>query len=140
MELKAAQAGQSGWRRRKQYWIAFFWTMALVASVNAVERIFHYYDMSVWLRALIALLPALPFAILARMHWQFVTQGDEMARHIARETYVFAFYILAAVFICTDLLRVGGILTDFFWRTKSLLYAMIGTLAAAHAWVGWRYR
>lgn len=69
-----------------------------------------------------------------------MTRGDELARHIARETYVFAFYALLAVFICTDLLKAGGVLPDFIWKAKSLLYAMIGTLGISVGWTRWRYR
>lgn len=114
--------------------------MALTACVEAVEGILQHYEMPVGLRILLALMPVLPFAVLAKTHWRAMTQGDELARHIARETYVFAFYALVAVFICTDMLKTGGVLPDFAWKTKSLVYTMIGTLAVADGWTRWRYR
>ena len=140
MNSEASEVAPDGTPKRKWYWMAFFWFMVLNTSIHAVEAIYRYYEMPFWLRLVIGLLPVLPFAIVARLHWQAATWGDEMARHIAREIYVFAFYALLAVFLCVDLLRTGGVLPDFVWKTKSLLFAMLGTLAVGHAWTVWRYR
>jgi hypothetical protein len=122
-------------------WTTAFWALALVAGIEGAEALLRRVDLPVILRVGIALVPVLPFVFAARAHWRgMMTRGDELARHMARETYVFAFYALLAVFICADLLKAGGVLPDFVWKTKSLLYAMIGTLAVADLWIRRRYR
>jgi hypothetical protein len=132
-------AGGPDWGRRDGT-SAYLWILALVASVAVIDGVLRRVEMPVGLRAVLALVPVLPFVFVARAHWRMATRGDEMARHIARETYVFAFYTLLGVFICADLLKAGGVLPDFAWKTKTLLYAMIGTLAISAGWQRWRYR
>jgi hypothetical protein len=125
---------------RKEYWVFFFWMVVFKASSDAVEAIFTHYELAAWLRVMVALVPVLPFAIVARLHWRAVLRGDELTRHIARETHVIALYALLAVFIAVDLLKAGGLLSNFVWKTKSLFLAMVYTVGGAHAWTQWRYR
>ena len=121
-------------------WAVLFWMVAFKASMDAVEAIFHHYEIEPWLRVVLSLVPVLPFAVIARLHWRAVQRGDELTRHIARETYVIALYALLAVFIAVDLLKAGGVLVDFTWKTKTLFNAMVSAMAGAHGWTTWRYR
>lgn len=137
-ETKKAEVGED-WGRRDGSSV-YFWVLGLVACFAVVEVVLRRVEMPVGLRAVLALVPVLPFVFVARAHWRMMNRGDELARHMAREVYVFAFYALLAVFICTDLLKTGGVLPDFAWKAKSLLYAMLSSLAVATVWMRWRYR
>jgi hypothetical protein len=126
--------------RRKWPFIALCWFIVLIIYVFAIDATLHRHDLPVWVRTLLALIALVPFAALAHAHWRMVTTGDELVRHIARETYVFSFYILLAVFVSVDLMKSCGVLPAFTWGTRELIYAMIYALAASHAFARWRYR
>src|SRR5260221_12440931 len=74
---------------RKRYWSTFFWYMALTACVEAVEGILHHYELPVGLGVVLALMPILPFTVLARTHWRGGAQGGELGRLMCRQHLVF---------------------------------------------------
>ena len=125
---------------RKWAWYSFFWTMALIACIDGVGGIFRYYGPESWVRILLTLLPILPLSVLFRLYWKLLGEEDELERHITRDAFVFAFFATLGVFICTDLLRDAGVLSDFVWKTRSLFYVMIVTLAVSHSVSAWRFR
>lgn len=114
--------------------------LAMPLCAGAVNGVFRHYDLPLWLSLPLALLPLVPLMAGLHVQKQALAQADELARHIARDAFAFAFYALLGMFICTDLLRIGGVLPDFVWETKWLLLVMLGALGTGYGWSAWRYR
>lgn len=124
----------------KAVWISYAWFIALITCLAVAEWLLQRFSMPVPWRVAVALVPIVPFVGFARAHWRSVARGDELARHMARETYVVAFYTLGCAFICVSTLKTGGLLAGFTWGNRSLIYTMIGSLAVGDTWSRWRYR
>lgn len=118
----------------------FLWGGSAPVCAGAVAALMRYCEIPFWLRILLALTPLLPLFMSLRVLKQSLACSDELARHIARDAFAFAFYALFGLFICMDLLRSGGVLPGFVWDMKWLITAMGTMLALGLGWSGWRYR
>jgi hypothetical protein len=114
--------------------------LLLITCIEVVDGIFSHWEIAGWLRVVLATVPLLPFVVLARHGLRLLSGPDELARHIAGQAFTFAFFASLGIFICTDLLRDGGVLPVFAWKARSLFYVMSGTWGVGHAWFAWRYR
>lgn len=102
-------------------------------------KVLQNWELPLILRVVVALTPLLPLTILAQLPRTLV-KGDELDLRIHQESVVLAFYGLLVVLICADLLRKGGVLPSFVWKSESILAAMVGLLALGYGWTVRRYR
>jgi hypothetical protein len=124
----------------KVSWLVYFWFVMLMACIESANWFVHRFELPGWLRMVVVLVPIVPFAVLAKEHWRAVTRGDELSRHMARETYVVAFYVLLGVFMCVSTLKGAGFLAGFVWEGRWPVYAMILSLGVGDICSRWRYR
>ena len=112
----------------------------LYPCAGVADGVMRHLDVPFWWRIPLALTPLLPLIAALRVQKQALAKSDELARHIARDAFAFAFYALFGLFVCVDLLRNGGVVPDFVWRAKWLHGAMGVSLLLGFVWSGWRYR
>ena len=118
----------------------FLWGLSVPMCAGATSAVMRTWEFPIWVRIPLSLVPLLPLIAALRVQKEALADSDELARHIARDAFAFAFYALFGLFICVDLLRGSGVLPGFTWTTKWLVAALGGTLVVGYIRSGWRFR
>jgi hypothetical protein len=139
--MNPTSSNSPGQNPRQKFGLRLFWLgLSLPLCAGAVNGVFRHFHPPAWLVIPLALLPLAPLIAGLKVQKLALAQSDELARHIARDAFAFAFYALIGTFICVDLLRLGGVLPTFSWDTKWLLTVMGGMFGLGYGWSAWRYR
>jgi len=65
---------------------------------------------------------------------------DELALHVRREAYGFAFCAMAGLFVCVHVLEKAGVIPDFRWSSMQLVLTMLALLIVGAAISSRRFR
>jgi hypothetical protein len=106
------------------------WSICIVAVSVGAFSFDHIGGLPRWLRVLVALTPLVPIAMYLRSTNQATAKVDELALHIRREAYGFAFWALVGIIVCVQLLQNAGLMPGFNWGPLPLVSIMLALLVA----------
>lgn len=138
IENRTAVAADCPHRRRGLLWDALQigspkWSVGIVLVSVAAFNLDHITGLPQWLRVLIAITPLVPIAMYLRSTSQKTAEVDELALHIRREAYGFAYWALTGIIVCVQSLQNAGVIPDFSWGPQSLVVIMLALLIVGAA-------
>lgn len=116
------------------------WSVGIVLVSVVASSLGQIDGLPRWLRGLIALTPLVPVAMYLRSTRQVTPDVDELALHIRREAYGFAYWALTGMIVCVQLLQNAGVVPDFSWGPLTLVVVMFVLLIVGAVLSRRRYR